>query len=126
MGSDPRRRLGQIGENLATRHLERAGYEVLERNARTRTGEIDIVAARGRVLVFCEVKTRVTRATRGPTGPFAAIGPRKRQQVRLLAREWLAGASNRPHYPDLRFDAIAVALTASGNLVALDHLEDAF
>src|SRR4051794_17581929 len=103
MTGDPRRRVGAIGESLAARHLERAGYEVLARNARTRTGEIDIIAAQGRHLVFCEVKTRVSRTTAGPAGPFAAIGPRKRRQLRLLAREWLASdGSGRPHYEFLR------------------------
>ena len=58
--SDPRRRLGDLGERLARDHLRRAGYEVLDTNFRTRQGELDIVAADFETLVFCEVKTRVT------------------------------------------------------------------
>ena len=53
---DPRRRLGARGEELAARHLEARGLEVVERNFRTRYGELDVVARDPRFLVFCEVK----------------------------------------------------------------------
>ena len=88
--TDPRRRLGAHGEELAARHLEARGFEVVERNFRTRYGELDIVARDARALVFCEVKTRIVRlATRDVLGPFASIGVRKQRQVRAMAREWL-------------------------------------
>ena len=125
--SDPRRALGALGERLAAEHLQRAGYRIVEQNFRTRYGELDIVAADERFLVFVEVKTRIVHGRPGPLGPFAAIGVRKRRQVRLMAREWLAsGSSGRPRPPELRFDAIGVSFDASGRLVELDHLEDAF
>ncbi|MGH8575185.1 MAG: YraN family protein, partial [Gammaproteobacteria bacterium] len=41
MNADPRRRLGALGESLAARHMEVRGYEVIERNFRTRHGELD-------------------------------------------------------------------------------------
>jgi putative endonuclease len=127
-GGDPRRRLGEAGESLACRHLEARGFAVVERNFRTRYGELDVVAADSRYLVFCEVKTRIVRGRPGPLGPFAAIGARKRRQVRLMAREWLARdrSGGRPRPPELRFDAIGVSFDPSGRLVELDHLEDAF
>lgn len=53
-----RKELGNIGEYLAVRYLENNGYEVIARNYRRRGGEIDIVALRGEVLHFIEVKTR--------------------------------------------------------------------
>jgi putative endonuclease len=125
--ADPRRRLGEEGESLACRHLQARGFTVVERNFRTRYGELDIVAANGRFLVFVEVKTRIVRGPPGPLGPFAAIGMRKRRQVRLMAREWLAsGTSGRPRPPELRFDAIGISFDPTGRLVELDHLEDAF
>jgi putative endonuclease len=100
---------------------------VIERNFRTRHGELDLVAMDARYLVFCEVKTRVLRGDPGPLGPFAAIGTRKRRQVRLMARLWLAAqASRRSHPPELRFDAVGVTLDATGRLVAIEHLEAAF
>lgn len=125
--ADPRRRLGSVGEKLAREHLARAGYQVVERNYRTRRGEIDIVARGRGALVFCEVKTRIAGGRSGPAGPLDAIGPAKQRRLRLLAREWLAErAADRPREADLRFDAIGVTLDAAGALVALEHVEGAF
>jgi putative endonuclease len=128
MADDPRRRLGARGEELAARHLEARGFEVVERNFRTRYGELDVVARDERFLVFCEVKTRIVRlATREVLGPFASIGTRKQRQVRAMAREWLAaGALEGPRPPELRFDAIGVSFDAQGRLLSLEHLEAAF
>lgn len=128
--TDPRRRLGARGEELAARHLEARGFEVVERNFRTRYGELDVVARDSRFLVFCEVKTRIVGRAAGVQdvlGPFAAIGPRKQRQVRAMAREWLAqGAPGGPRPPELRFDAIGVSFDPTGRLLALEHLEAAF
>jgi putative endonuclease len=126
--SDPRRRLGQRGEELAVRHLEARGFEVVERNFRTRYGELDVVARDLRFLVFCEVKTRIVRGgARDVLGPFAAIGGRKQRQVRAMAREWMsAGRLEGARPPELRFDAIGVSFDSTGRLVALEHLEAAF
>jgi putative endonuclease len=125
---DSRRALGELGERIAAQHLARAGYVILERNFRTRFGELDLIAADSRSLVFCEVKTRIAGTRRGPPRPLDAIGPRKRVQVRAMAREWLTGAdaTARPRRPELRFDAIGILLSRSGRLVSLEHLEDAF
>jgi putative endonuclease len=126
--SDPRRRLGAQGEQLARRHLEARGFTLLDANFRTRHGELDLVAADAGQLVFCEVKTRVlASAPGGELGPFAAIGARKRRQVRLMAREWLAQrGSGGPWLPELRFDAIGIAFDRQGRLLSLEHLEGAF
>jgi putative endonuclease len=129
VSTDPRRALGALGERLAAEHLARAGYVVLARNYRTRFGEIDIIAADSRCLVFCEVKTRVAGLPRsGPSDPLDAIGPRKRRQLRAMAREWLAAENtrDRPHRPELRFDAIGIVVTSRGVLASLDHLMNAF
>src|SRR3954469_19291604 len=126
--SDPRRVLGALGERVAAEHLERAGYRIVERNYRTRYGELDIVAAGDRCLVFCEVKTRVP-GRGGPQNPFDAIGTSKRSQVRQMAAQWLAerrAQLDEPPQPRLRFDAIGVRISPSGRLLSLDHLEDAF
>jgi putative endonuclease len=126
-GANPRRRLGAVGEQLARRHLEARGLAVLAANFRTRHGELDIVAADDRVLVFCEVKTRVVASAGGALGPFASIGPRKRARVRSMAREWLARRDPaEPWRAELRFDAIGIELDRQGRLLSLEHLEGAF
>jgi putative endonuclease len=124
---DPRRRLGALGERLAREHLEARGVEIVEANFRTRHGELDLVGRDERFLVFCEVKTRVSKRGPGPLGPLSAIGPRKRRRLRLMAREWLAArALQGPRPPEIRFDAIGVEIDPSGRLVCLQHLENAF
>lgn len=124
--TDPRRRLGALGERLARQHLCRAGYDLVESNFRSRQGELDIVAVDSRALVFCEVKTRVSGSRAGPASPLEGIGPAKQRRLRLLAREWLHARPDRPRAPALRFDAIGVVVSPKGELLSLEHLEDAF
>lgn len=124
MSPDPRQLLGARGEQLAADHLERLGFAVLERNFRTRWGELDIVAFNGHVIAFCEVKSRRLGPRAGT--PFDAITPRKRAQVRKMAGRWLIERRDRPYAETLRFDAIGVTFDAGGRLVALEHLEGAF
>src|ERR671911_296288 len=107
---DPRRRLGALGERLAREHLEARGFEIMEANFRTRHGELDLVGRNERFLVFCEVKTRISKRGPGPLGPLSAIGPRKRRRLRLMAREWLpARGIQGPPPPENRLAAIRLA-----------------
>jgi putative endonuclease len=122
--SDTRKALGQSGEEAACEHLRRSGYDILDRNYRTRWGELDIVAFDGAVLVFCEVKTRRLPCGRGQ--PLEAVGAAKRAQLRKMAARWLVERRERPYADELRFDAIGVTVDAAGRLVALEHVEQAF
>jgi putative endonuclease len=131
---DHRRAVGSLGERLAEAHLVRSGYRVLERNHRTRYGELDLIAARTGCVVFCEVRARVASAGGEPSefgGPLESIGPAKRRQLRRMAREWLADSGAGQPGPGapagaFRFDAIGVLLSRDGRLVSLEHVEDAF
>jgi len=49
--------IGTLGENIAKNYLEKKGYRILETNYKTKIGEIDIIAQKGKILVFIEVKT---------------------------------------------------------------------
>jgi putative endonuclease len=115
---------GRRGEDLAAAHFERLGYRVLARNHRTRWGELDLVLAdeAGRLIVFCEVKTRRL----GSGDPWDSLHDAKRNQVRTMAAAWLNDVRDRPWAAELRFDAVGVTLDARGKLVRLDHLESAF
>ena len=129
MPADLRRTRGATGEGFAARHLSARGYEILDRNYRTRFGELDLVAADTRCIVFCEVKTRVARGRTGPECGLDAIGHRKRRQVRAMARQWLHdrdAGDRRTRRPGLRFDAIGVTLSPAGELLSLEHVSDAF
>jgi putative endonuclease len=122
VGNDLRQRLGALGERLAIEHLERLGFTLVERNYRTRWGELDVVVADDDTLVFCEVKTR-----RGAQAfPLEAVRRDKTVRVRRMAREWLRERQERPHRAVLRFDVIGVSIDARGRLIALDHREGVF
>lgn len=122
--ADRRRRIGVVGEQYARRHLERRGYRTVATQARTRHGEIDLIAVDGDTLVFAEVKTRVTR--RG-VSPWTSLHPRKCAQVRRLAVAWLAeNAADRPRTREVRFDALLVTVDADGTLRSVEQIEAAF
>jgi putative endonuclease len=121
--TDRRQRLGRLGERLAAEHLIRLGFRILERNYRTRWGELDIVAFDGTTIAFVEVKSRQAMAGRTP---FESVHPRKRRQVRRMAGSWLSDGVGRPFARNLRFDAIAVTFDRAGALMTLEHLEGAF
>jgi putative endonuclease len=53
--------IGTLGENIAKNYLEKKGYKILETNYKTKIGEIDIIAQKGKNLVFIEVKTITTK-----------------------------------------------------------------
>jgi putative endonuclease len=108
--------LGRQGEQLAAEFLSKAGLVILDRNWRCSQGEIDIVAADGRSLVICEVKTR--SGVRFGT-PLEAVTRQKAWRQRRLAALWL-----REHdvlYDEIRIDVIGVLRTASGEF-SVEHV----
>jgi len=121
--TDPRHRLGRLGEDLALDHLRRQGFDLVERNHRTRYGEIDLVVFGEQTLVFVEVKAR---RSGGSGHPWWNLGSSKQRQVRRMAAAYLAGDTERPRSAELRFDAIGIVLDERDRLVSLDHLEGAF
>ena len=98
-----RRALGMAGEDAAAAWYEANGYEVLDRNWRCRDGELDLVVRRNRIIVFCEVKARTSRAFGAPA---EAVNHLKRQRLRVLAAKWLDDSPVRPR--EIRFDVVSV------------------
>jgi putative endonuclease len=128
---DPRRALGALGEDFAIGHFRRLGFVVVERNVRTRHGEIDLIAFDGRTLVFAEVKTR--RASHRRRGlcpeeqPLAWLKFSQRSRLKRLACAWLyENPATRPKAHTIRFDAVGVIVDGSDRLLRLDHIEGAW
>ncbi|HYU59955.1 MAG TPA: YraN family protein [Solirubrobacterales bacterium] len=124
--SATRQRLGRAAEDLAAQRLCGDGCRVVERNARTRLGELDLVALDGDVLAFVEVKAQTAGSRTGPERPALAVGPAKQAKLRRLAREWLAGRGGLGGVRAFRFDVIGVVFDRDGRVVAYDHIRDAF
>jgi putative endonuclease len=100
-----RLRLGARGEDRAAAWYVQQGYEVLVRNWRCREGELDLICAKDRHLVVCEVKTRSSLAYGHPA---EAVTATKQRRIRGLAARWLAEGGP-PFSPrDVRFDVAAV------------------
>lgn len=121
-----RQRIGRLAEDLVADRLAAAGWEVLERNARTRHGELDIVARDGRTLVFVEVKAGRADSRFGPERPVLAVDARKQRRIRRLATAWLAANRDLPRCDRIRFDAVGVTLDRAGHPLAVEHIENAF
>ena len=117
---EARRAQGAAAEERACRHLERAGFAIAERNFRTRGGEIDIVARKGDLLVFVEVRSREDPDFGTPE---ESVTPAKRRRIVAAARRYL---SNVPasSWREARFDVIAIE--GSGAAAVLRHYPAAF
>ena len=114
------KRIGHIGEEIAMTFLEQKGYEVLDRNARTHFGEIDIVARRKETTVFVEVKTRATSSL-GP--PFLNV---TREKQRHLIRNALCYLKRRGRvYSDWRIDIVSVKLNDRHEPESIELIENA-
>ena len=97
-----RQRLGTEGEALAGAELERLGYRIIERNYRTRSGEIDIVAEDAGTIVFVEVKTK----TSGDFGdPAEEVTPQKQRQIVSMGHFYATYCC--PPDTPCRFDVVA-------------------
>jgi len=112
--------LGRWGEELAAAELTRRGWIVLARNYRLGHREIDLIARRGAVVAFVEVKTR---AGAGFGHPLDAVTPLKRREIEAVARAWIA-RFGRPG-DVYRFDAVSI-IHAPGEPTRFDHVEDAW
>ena len=95
------------GEDRAAAWYRAAGYEVVGRNWRCGTGEIDLIVRRGGFLVFCEVKARNTTSF---GAPYEAVHRGKQARLRRLAAEWLRieGPKLAARPRDLRFDVVSI------------------
>ena len=119
---DRRKERGAAAEEAAARYLSSLGYQVLERNWRCRSGEIDLIARDGEVLVFVEVRSRRTGSRFGAA--VEAVTPRKIRQVRGVAGVYL---SFHPHVAGpVRFDVVAVTLQSDDSVADLRHVKAAF
>ena len=95
--------LGRKGEDSAVLFLEQHGYRIVERNFRTRLGEIDIIARDGKTICFIEVKTR---ASVHLGTPFEAVTRSKQLKISQMALLYLK-SKNLMRLP-ARFDVIAI------------------
>jgi putative endonuclease len=112
-------RIGREGEGIARQYLRERGFELLHQNYRCEGAEVDIVAKEGEVLVFCEVKMRVSDEF-GP--PEDSITHRKQRQIRKAALGYVT--EHQIEDRDCRFDVVAIE--ARRGVLEIRHWRDAF
>src|ERR1700757_5147764 len=96
-------RLGISAESRAAAFLIAKGYRILVRRWRSPVGEIDIIACRGKLLIFVEVKARDAL-----DDAAWSVTDRQRTRIAAAAEAWLARQNDHP-FRDMRFDAVLVA-----------------
>lgn len=121
-----RQRIGHAAEELVAARLAESGWEIIERNARTRFGELDLVALDDATLVFVEVKAGRESSAFGPERPVLGVDPRKQQRVRRLATAWMGERRDLPRYTEIRFDAVGVTFDRAGRAVDVEQIRGAF
>ena len=110
---------GQNGEEKAAQYLIEKGYEIIERNYKTKSGEIDIIAKKAETIVFFEVKT-LPQAT--PDMLSSVLNQQKLQRILKTSKRFLL---NHRQYSNsyIRFDVIVLDMQG---LPEVYHIENAF
>jgi putative endonuclease len=114
-----RQQLGRWGEDAAAAELERRGYAIATRNWRCPAGEVDIVARRGSIWVFVEVRARRGDAFGSPEESLTAA---KQARMVAVAEHYLA--EHELDEVDWRLDLVALELDHAGHLIRLEVLEN--
>ncbi|HBI01252.1 MAG TPA: YraN family protein [Flavobacterium sp.] len=110
--------LGKKGEEIAADFLQKAGYEILERNWVFQKAELDIIAQKDTILAIVEVKTR-TSADFGLPQDFV-----KGKKIQNLAKAVDQYMNENDLDLEVRFDIIGIVL--NNQEITVEHLEDAF
>lgn len=95
----------RMGEDEACRFLRKNRCKILDRNYRTKTGELDIIARQDKNILFVEVKTRTSSAF---AQPWEAVGYRKRKNIKTAAKAYVQEKAIRGF--EFRFDVISIVL----------------
>lgn len=113
--------LGKWGEDFTCRYLQQNGYEIIARNVHSRYGEIDIIAQKGSILAFVEVKTRTAGALYAPR---EAVTFAKRQKIVKTAQFFLLKHNFSRCQP--RFDVMEIICNAKPAVFKHTYIENAF
>lgn len=122
MAKTAKRELGDLGEDIACKYLERKGFRVLERNYLRKWGEIDIVAEKGQLLSFIEVKS-VTREPDAGHRPEENMHYRKVQRLRRAIQTYLLDRKIKESQK-WQFDLVCVYLDEVNKKARVEVLEN--
>ena len=113
--------IGKLGENFTIDFLKKRGFNILDRNYNVPLGEIDIIAQRGDLLIFVEVKTR-RNLDFGM--PLEAVNHTKQARIKRIAELYIS--TRRPKFKEIRFDIMSIILSEAGKILDWEYLINAF
>jgi putative endonuclease len=120
--SKARKILGRRGEDIAVEYLLKQEYKIVKRNFSNKLVEIDIIATKGNVLVFIEVKTR-TSDTLGP--PILAINYPKRKQLIKMAKSFIyMDRKCRKYFASHTYRIDGIGILCKGEAPVIQHFEN--
>ena len=118
------RKIGNVGERLAAKHLKKAGYKILERNYVSFQTEIDIIAENKTTIAFIEVKARtVGKENPREARPASAVTPSKQRKIISAAKYYLGTYKKEKR---VSLDIIEVYMNQSHKAEKITHIENAF
>lgn len=115
------KKIGNYGESIALKYLANNNYSILEKNYRTRLGEIDVIAMERNYITFIEVKTR--RSCRYGY-PREAVDANKQERIRNIASYYLL--TNKKTNCSVRFDVVEIILMGNGEIQSINLIKNAF
>jgi len=112
-----KKKLGKLGEVIASKYLTKRGFKLIDRNFKIRYGEIDLIFIYQKKLIFVEVKTRRTSYFGAPAD---AVTPWKIQTLIKTAHYYKLTHQNLPD--SLRIDVVAITIDDFDKPVSIDHI----
>lgn len=113
---------GRRGEDIAAKHLRKKGYQILEKNYSAKFGELDLIASKGKILVFVEVKLKNGENFGTPE---EMIGPKKLFQVQRTANLFLMKEKDiADKYNEYRIDAVCIVIAQDEQVERINHYEN--
>ncbi len=120
-GKGGKKAIGAEGERIAVRFLKKKGYKILQRNYRSKGGEIDIICCDHGCIAFVEVKTRFSNAYGAPE---LAVNEMKRRQIIKTASHYTA--QKKIEGIDLRFDVVSIFYSPDAKCPTITLFKNAF
>ncbi|MCX7719844.1 MAG: YraN family protein [Dictyoglomus thermophilum] len=113
--------IGKLGEDFTIDFLNKRGFIILERNYKVPLGEVDIIAQKGDLLIFIEVKTRRNLDFGIPA---EAVDRTKQNRIKKIAELYIS--TKKPKFKKIRFDIMSIILSKSGKILDWEYLINAF
>ncbi|MCX7845697.1 MAG: YraN family protein [Dictyoglomaceae bacterium] len=116
-----KKKIGKIGEDFALEYFKNNGFEIREKNYKTKFGEVDLIVRKENLLIFVEVKARKSLEF---GEPVEAVDKRKQEKIRFIANYYLSKKKIKSY--EVRFDIFSILLDKDNKIKFFEHISNAF